>query len=319
MTGAGQQDGRVVLVTGASSGIGRATATAAGARGDHVVLAARSEAELEAAAEEARAAGAASVLHRRVDVGDDGAVAALVAAVLERHGRIDAVVHAAGVAAYGRVEDLPAAVFEGVVRTNLLGSASVARHVVPVLRRQGGGSLLLVGSVLGHAGAPTMTAYVVSKWGVRALARQLRIENRDVPGVRIGYVAPGGVDTPIYRQAATVVGVEGRPPPPVVGAERVAAQVLDRLGGRLQRPQLTPVNHLLRLGYSALPGVYDRVVGPAFRVLATDLVRPVPPTDGNVLAAQERKESARGPETGPLPAARNLVRNLRVLVRGGRG
>ena len=59
-----------------------------------------------------------------------------------------------------------------------------------------------------------MAAYVVSKWGVRGLLRQLRVDNRDRPGVRFGYVAPGGVDTPIYRQAATYGDSVGRPPVP---------------------------------------------------------------------------------------------------------
>ena len=68
---------------------------------------------------------------------------------------------------------------------NLLGAAAVARHVVPVLRRQRRGSLVIVGSLLGHIAVPEMTPYVVSKWGVRGLVRQLRVDNRDLPRYRM--------------------------------------------------------------------------------------------------------------------------------------
>ena len=83
------------------------------------------------------------------------------------------------------------------------------------MRTQGAGSIVVVGSVIGHVAVPDMAAYVISKWGVRALVRQLQVDNRDRPGIRIEYVAPGGVDTPIYRQAATYGDAAGRPPFPV--------------------------------------------------------------------------------------------------------
>ena len=106
-----------------------------------------------------------------------------------------------------------------VVSTNLLGSVNLARHVLPVMRTQGAGNVVMVGSVIGHIAVPDMAAYVVSKWGVRALVRQLQVDNRDCPGIRIEYVAPGGVDTPIYRQAATYGDAAGRPPFPVTSPD----------------------------------------------------------------------------------------------------
>ena len=128
-------------------------------------------------------------------------------------GRLDAVLHCAGVVSYGRTEDTTPEDFDSVVSTNLLGAANVARHVVPVLREQGEGTLVLVGSLLGHINVPEMTPYVVSKWGVRALARQLHIENLDMPGVRIVHVAPGSVDTPIYGSALDSAGRRQHPAP----------------------------------------------------------------------------------------------------------
>src|SRR4051812_26557648 len=167
---------RVVLVVGASSGIGRATASLLAQHGDTVVLASRGKAALEATAAEIGGAE----LHP-VDVRDGDAVQRLVDEGVARHGRLGAVVSTAGVVSYGRFEDVPAEVFDGVLETNLLGAANVARAVLPVLRRQRKGTLVLFGSVLGDIAAPSMTPYVVSKWGVRALGRQLALENRDLP------------------------------------------------------------------------------------------------------------------------------------------
>ena len=303
----------VVLVTGASSGIGRATALAAAERGDDVVLVARSRETLEEVATACRLRGAGSATVLVADVSDDEAVARLVEEVLVVHDRIDTVVHAAGVVAYGRTEQVPAEVFDGVLRTNLLGSAAVARHVVPVLRRQGEGSLVLVGSVIGHIRVPGMAAYAVSKHGVRALAAHLRLENRDLPGVKIAYAAPGGVDTPIYQQAATYAGFVGRPPPPVFTPELTARQVLRRADRPWLPGQLNPANEVIRLGATALPWVYDRLVGPLFGVIATDLTRPTPPTPGNVLTPTPERNGLRG-TAGPTVAG--VLANLRRRVRG---
>jgi len=275
-----------------------------------VVLVARGEEALLATADECRHAGAASALVVVADVGDDRAVAGCVAEALRAHGSIDVVLHCAGVVAYGRTEDVPVEVFDGVLRTNLTGSVNVARHVVPVLRRQGRGSLMYIGSVIGHIGVPMMSAYVLSKWGVRALARQLKLENRDLANVHIGYLAPGGVDTPIYVQAASYVGSPGRPPPPVASAERVARIALARAGRSHARHQVGLFNHVMRFGFTALPGLFNALVGPLFEIAAMDRTERRPPGPGNVLMPQSAN-AVRGDQGN---AALGIVRNLRVTL-----
>ena len=265
-----RRPGLVVLVTGASSGIGEATALLAAAEGHHLVLVARRAEVLEEVADACLEAGAASTQVVTADVADDDDVAAMVAEVLERHGRIDAVLHSAGVVSYGRTEDTTADDFAQVVSTNLLGAASVARHVIPVLREQGEGDLVLVGSLLGHINVPEMTPYVVSKWGVRALARQLRIENIDAPGVRISHVAPGSVDTPIYGKA--LAGEEGgyTPPPPSISPERAGRVVLAQVGRTLPTPvgevQTAYLNYGMMAAFKLAPWAWDRLVGPAYQL-----------------------------------------------------
>jgi short-subunit dehydrogenase len=306
---------RVLLVSGASSGIGRAVAERAARRGDSLVLVARERSALQDVADHCRALGAGDVVVEPADVGDDAAVARVVRAAVARHGRLDAVVHSAGVVAYGRVEDVPAEVFDGVLRTNVSGTANVARHVMPVLRSQGHGHLVLIGSVLGDVAAPLMTPYVVSKWAVRALGRQLHLENRDLKDVHVSVVSPGGVDTPIYERAGNYVGLQGRPPPPVTTPERVATAVLRVLDRPRPRQQVGLANGAMRAGFAVLPGLYDVLVGPLFAVAALDRTSPVPPGPGAVLSTGGH--GLRGSLPGPLVALR---RNLVVLARGlGRG
>ncbi|MBD8607322.1 MULTISPECIES: SDR family oxidoreductase [Aeromicrobium] len=309
---------RVIVVTGASSGIGRATALQAADAGDHVVLVARGASTLEVVAQECRDRGAGSVMVVPTDVGDDAAVAACFAQVVERHGVLDAVVHSAGVVAYGRTEQIPADVFDGVLRTNLIGSVNVSRHALPVLRQQRAGSLVLIGSLIGHIAVPSMSPYVLSKWGVRALARQLHVENRDLRHVHVSYVSPGGVDTPIYEQAATYDGFVGRPPPPLAGPEKVARIALKRIDRPRARTQVNRSNDVVRMGFSAFPGVFDRLIGPLFRVGAMEVTTPVAPTTGNVLSSVEAGNSLHGQQGNPYVG---IVRNLVALARrrGSRG
>ncbi len=300
---------RVVLVTGGSSGIGLATALELAAAGDHLVLLARASGPLDRAGDQCRSAGAASVTAVPADVRDAAAMTRAVERVLVEHGRLDVVVHCAGVAAYGRFEDVPVEVFDGVVATVLLGSANVARAVLPRMRADDHGHLLLLGSVIGTIAAPTMSPYVVGKWGVRALARELQLENRDRPGVAVTLVTPGGVDTPIYRQAANYSGRVGAPPPPVYSPQRVARAVVRALDRPPRRLDVGITNPVMALGFALLPWLFDVLVGPLFAVAARG-PEPVPATPGNVLAPVPSGERLRGQRPG-------LAGRLRLLLHPG--
>jgi short-subunit dehydrogenase len=203
-------------------------------------------------------------------------------------------------------------VFEGVLRTNLVGSINVSRYAIRQFRKQGTGTLVLTGSVIGHIAVPSMSPYVLSKWGVRALARQLQVENRDAKDVHVSYVSPGGVDTPIYEQAATYDGYLGRPPPPVASPEKVARIILRQLDHPRQRVQVNVSNHVIRFGFSALPRVYDLLVEPLFRVVAMDETKPVAPTTGNVLTAREDGNELHGSQGNPIAG---IARNIAAKVK----
>jgi NAD(P)-dependent dehydrogenase (short-subunit alcohol dehydrogenase family) len=276
---------QTVLVTGGSSGIGRATALQFAGRGARLVLVARGRSALEEAATELRAAGAAEVAVCPADVTDESALRSVVDGAIARFGRLDVVVHSAQVMAYGRVEDVPREVFDTVVRTATEGTANVARSVLPVFRRQGAGHLVVVSSLLASVTAPLMGSYVTAKWAQLGLVRVLQQETRDVPGIHVSAVAPGGVNTPIYAQGGTYIGSTGRPPIPVYSAERVARAIVSRLDRPRRLVQSGFANPLVIAGFRLLPGVYDALVGPLLRTFA--IARDdVPPTAGNVLSSR---------------------------------
>jgi NAD(P)-dependent dehydrogenase (short-subunit alcohol dehydrogenase family) len=279
----------VVIVTGASSGIGLATAKAYASRHAHLVLVARGEDLLGDAADACRALGAASATPVRCDVRDGEAVRQVVARAVADHGRIDVVVHAAMVMAYGGIEALPEEIYTAVVDTAVHGTAHVARAVLPVFRDQAQGALVIVTSLLASVAVPGLGAYTVGKWGQLGLARILRLETRDVPGVRVVTVAPGAVDTPVFRRAANVEGRPGKAPPPVVPPEKVAAVILAAVEGGRRRRSVGVTNLIVIAGFRCLGPLYERLVGPLYRRYAHG-PGTIPPTSGNVLTHSTRED-----------------------------
>jgi NAD(P)-dependent dehydrogenase (short-subunit alcohol dehydrogenase family) len=280
-------------VVGATSGIGRSVAHQLAAQGARLVLAARSPETLEQVRQECVGRGAGAVLVVPTDVGRRNEVDRLFDRAREELGRLDGVVHGAAVLAYGRFEDVPAEVFDQVITTNLLGTANVARRAVQVFDEQGGGSLVVIGSVLGKIATPYMATYCTSKFAVHGLVRILQIEARDRPGTSISLVSPGSVDTPIYHQAGTWTGSHGKPPPPVSAPEAVAAKVVAALDEPGRDIAAGPLNWAMVTGFRMLPAAYDVLVGPLMRLLGQGAPG-VAPGPGNVLAAVPEDEAVHG-------------------------
>jgi NAD(P)-dependent dehydrogenase (short-subunit alcohol dehydrogenase family) len=287
--------GRVVVIVGGSSGLGLATAERFAEDGDHILLAARSSRGLATAAEKVRAAGAADVTVVPMDVRNRDEVDRLVETSVREHGRIDVLVHTATTMAYGRLTDLPADIFEGVVDAAIHGTANLARSVVPLFRRQHHGTFVIVNSLLGAVTVPNMGAYATAKWGQRAIARTLQQELRDEPNVHVCLVSPGSTNTPIYYQAASYTGRVARPPVPVLQPAH-AASVIAAVVRRPRRHVSTlvgPTNPIIVLGYRLLPRLYDAMVGPLFRI-AAQTRRALDPTPGNVAQPHPDQERVHG-------------------------
>jgi NAD(P)-dependent dehydrogenase (short-subunit alcohol dehydrogenase family) len=285
---------QTVLITGASSGIGRATARLFAHRGAQLVLLARGREALEDTAAEVRAQGAAEVVVCPADVLDEDALRDAVDGAVTRFGALDVVVHAAQVVAYGKIEEVPKEVYERVVDTALHGTANLARVVLPVFRRQEAGHLVIVSSLLASVATPLMGSYIAAKWGQLGLIRVLQQETRDAPGVHVSAVAPGGVNTPIYAQAGSYIGLKGRPPIPVYSPERVARSVVARLDRPRRLVQSGFANPVVILGFRLFPAVYDALVGPLLRVFALADDHRTPPTEGNVFASRPAGNAEEG-------------------------
>ena len=196
----------VAVVTGAASGIGRATALALAARGSTLALADRNEVGLEATAERARAAGVAASLHV-LDVADAEAVAALPDAVVAEHGRATVLMNNAGVSLVGRFEDVALDEFRWLMEINLFGVVGLTKAFLPVLLAQRRAQIVNVSSLFGLVAPAEQVAYATSKFAVRGFSEALRHELEGTP-VGVTVVHPGGVKTDIASAARVGSGTD---------------------------------------------------------------------------------------------------------------
>jgi NAD(P)-dependent dehydrogenase (short-subunit alcohol dehydrogenase family) len=202
---------RSVLITGAASGIGRATALAAGARGARLMLTDVAADGLAATAREAQAAGA-RVLHAApADVSDHGAVDALAADVHAAHGSVDVVMNVAGISTWGAIEHLEHRHWRRQVDVNLMGPIHVLSAFVPPMIEAGrGGHIVNVASAAALFGLPWHAAYSASKFGLRGVSEVLRFDLRR-HRIGVSLVCPGAVRTPLVG-TADIVGVDRTSP-----------------------------------------------------------------------------------------------------------
>jgi short-subunit dehydrogenase len=283
---------QTVLITGASRGIGRETALRYASRGARLVLAARGVADLEKVAGECLEAGAADAVVQPTDISEMDGVRELFRIADTRFGGVDIVVQNAALAAFGRFLDVPAEVFDTVIRANVTGAAHVAREALTRFRDQGHGQLVVVGSLLGHTAVPYMGAYVMSKFAITGLVRILRQEVREMPGVVVHAIYPGAVDTPIYSMSANFFGRRAHVQPfsdtPAKMARAIVAAT-DR--GRSSESQVGLANLPMLVAYRALPRVYDAIVGPMMRALSFSREQ-LGPTAGNAFTQVDDTSSA---------------------------
>ncbi|WP_437966000.1 SDR family oxidoreductase [Sorangium sp. So ce260] len=190
---------KVAIVTGASAGIGRATARLFAREGAHVVAGARRKQELDALVDEIRRAGGDAIALAG-DVGDEGYARALVEAAVERFGRLDvAFNNAATVGALRPAPELSLAEWDEVIRVNLTGAFMAAKHQIPAMLARGGGSIVFTSTFVGYTvGMPNMAAYASSKAGIIGLTKVLAAEY-GARGIRVNALLPGGTDTPMGR------------------------------------------------------------------------------------------------------------------------
>jgi NAD(P)-dependent dehydrogenase (short-subunit alcohol dehydrogenase family) len=217
---------QVVVLLGASSGIGRAAAVRFARQGARVVVSARSEEALQGVLEEIRAAGGRGAIAIPADTSDPEQVRALADQVVAQCGRIDTWVQLAGIAMWACFDETTPEEWRQVIDTNLNGTAYAAMAALPHLRKYGG-SLILVSSTEGLVGMPYQAAYATSKHGIHGLIKVLRLELRKSGApVNLVEVMPSGINTPLFDKARTKIGTVPMPPPPLYEPEIAADAIL---------------------------------------------------------------------------------------------
>ncbi|MFR9780199.1 SDR family oxidoreductase [Micromonospora sp. MS34] len=255
-------DDATVVITGASSGIGAATAYALARRRADVVLAARSEEALRRVAGRCRELGGRA-LPVPTDVTDPAAVRRLAAQAAAEFGRIDAWINNAAVSAVGLFDEIPVEEFRRVVSVNLLGAVYGTKAALPWLDAAGGGVLVNNASVLAEAAMPYQSAYNAAKHGIRGLADTVRQELR-VTGrgnISICTVLPATIDTPFFRHAANHSGHELTPPPPVYPPEVVAETIVRLLRRPRREAYAGGTARLFGLQWRLAPALAERALG----------------------------------------------------------
>ncbi|WP_431859894.1 SDR family oxidoreductase [Azospirillum sp.] len=288
---------KVVVVTGASSGIGRATALAFARLGATVVLAARRDAALHTAAEECLDAGGRAMVVP-TDVTDQEQVNHLARRAIEAFGGIDVWVNNAGVIAFGLFEETPAEMFEQVVRTNLMGTVNGCRAVLPHFLDRAEGVIVNNASVVSTVGQRYASAYVASKFAVRGFSETLRQELVEEPGIQVCTVMPGSIDTPLWQHAANYTGRAVRPPGPVTPPEAVADAIV-QLAVKPQREVFVgAAGRFAELQHAMAPGMAEAA---AARLIEREMFenRPAPETDGALLHPIDDRHDAHGGWMGP--------------------
>ncbi|MBS1786952.1 MAG: SDR family oxidoreductase [Acidobacteria bacterium] len=199
--------GTVAIITGATSGIGRETAREFAAAGSKVVVAGRRQGRLTDLVKELESKGM-QALAVATDVADQTQVENLIAAAVEKFGRVDVLVNNAGVAIASRFMEMPFEDFRRLMDVNFWGAVYACRAAVPQMRKQNGGGVILnISSIFGKRGMPFETAYCASKFALAGFSEALRAEVMS-EGIDVCTIYPGAVETEIFDAAANSTGLE---------------------------------------------------------------------------------------------------------------
>jgi NAD(P)-dependent dehydrogenase (short-subunit alcohol dehydrogenase family) len=219
-------DQQVVVIMGASSGIGREAALQFAQRGAKLIVSARSDQGLKSLVDEIRRNGG-TVTPVIADVADFSQVQAVADEAVARYGRLDTWVHLAAVSLYATFEETTPEEFKRVIEINLLGQIYGAKAALPHLKREGRGALIHVSSIESQLAFPYQSAYACSKHGIPGFLNALRLElRRDKLPISVTNIMPAAINTPLFNKARTKLGVKPAVPPPVYQPNTVAAQIL---------------------------------------------------------------------------------------------
>ncbi len=234
--------GQVVLITGASSGIGKETAKVFAKSGCKVVLSSRNIENLNKVADEIKSFNQ-DILIVQADVSDFKSLDNLIEQSLKSFGRIDILINNAGYGIYGWFHQTPFDEIEKIMRVNFLGSAYLIHKVLPLMIEQKGGVVVNVSSVVGKRGVSGMAIYSASKFALSGLTEALRVEYKKF-GIHFIGVHPGTTDTKFFENAKYYGTDRMQGKFMIMSAEKVAKEILKAVVKRKREIVLTPVGKL---------------------------------------------------------------------------
>ncbi len=291
----------VVVLTGASSGIGRATALALARHGARLMLAARETSSLDDVARDCAQIGATAAV-QPTDVTRADSVRALAEHAIERFGHIDVWINNVGVGAVGRFEDTPLEAHTRVIESNLIGHIHGAHVALSHFRKRGRGTLINMISLGGWLAAPYAAAYTASKFGLRGLGQSLRAELADEPDIHVCDVYPAFVDTPgVTQHGANYTGHRLRPFPPLLAPETVARRIVSLLDRPRPTLPVGAVAYFARYTQNAAPELRARRMK---RLIDWAVARaPAAPVENGNLFEASRTHSISGGHRKPVTTA----------------
>ena len=291
-------DDQIIVITGASSGIGLATARMAARRGARVVLVARGAGALGRALARVREDGGAGITVE-ADVGIPEDMVRVADRAREEFGRFDTWVNGAAAAIYGRLDEIPLEDKRKLFDTNFWGVVHGARAALPELRRRGG-ALINIGSMLSDVAIPLQGVYSASKHAVKAYTATLRMElEKEEAPVSVTLVKPGAIDTPYYEHARNFMQQAPAPPPPVYAPEAVARAILTCAERPVREIVVGGAARAMIAGAGIAPHLSERVMERTmFDLQQSD--RPSRHTGDNLYGPADPTARERGRYPGPV-------------------
>ena len=287
---------RVVLITGAGSGIGLASAIHFAREGWRIGLVGRGDAALADAERQVRAAGG-ETRRALADVSDSAALAAAAVSIEAALGPIDVWVNNAGIGFYGAFVDVPEDAFRQVIDVNLHGTVNGTRIALGLMRPRGRGVIVQVLSAISYRGVPLQSAYSASKYGLRGFTEAVRSELfAEGSPVHVTMVHPPAVNTPFYSHAGSVMEDAPRPPPPLYQPEILGEAIFRAATERRREWRVGESTLAFSIGNKLFPDLMDAAAGPAG--VATQRTRSreaIARRDPNTFAAAARPSGAHGP------------------------
>ena len=271
---------RTIVITGATSGVGRAIALAFAQQKERLILAARNKNELEDFAEECWQQGA-EVIIVQTDTADYRSVINLAAKADEFGNGIDIWINNAGVLAVGAFDQTPMEVSEQVVKINLLGYMNGAHAVLPYFKKQGHGILINNISIGGFLPVPMGSAYSASKFGLRGFSAALKAELSGFPNIHVCDAFPAFLDTPGIQHAANYTGKQLKPAPPVYDPVRIAQAIVKISENPTSSTMIGSTSVLLRLSYGIFPVLTRAITGAVIKTYLKHAAS-IPNTSGNI-------------------------------------